>query len=39
MRERGEGRGKFLYFSFMVVMQWFDGNIKIIIISAIYFLA
>jgi len=38
MRERGEGRGKFLYFSIMSFMQWFRGDIKITIISVIYFL-
>jgi len=37
--ERGEGRGKFLYFSIMSVMHWFEGDIKITIISTIYFLA
>jgi len=40
LREKdGEGRGKFLYFSIIFVMQWFEGDIKIIIMSAIYFLA
>jgi len=24
--ERREGRGKFLYFSIMSVMQWFEGS-------------
>jgi len=37
--QRGEGRGKFLYFSIMSVMQWFERDIKIIIMYAIYFLA
>jgi len=37
--EKGEGRGKFLYFSIIYVMQWFEGNIKITIMSAIYFSA
>jgi len=35
MRERGEGREKFLYLSIMSVMQWFEGDIKITIIFAI----
>jgi len=39
MRERGEGRGKFLYFLIMFVMQWFEGYINITIMSVIYFLA
>jgi len=34
-----EGRGKFLYFSIMSVMQWFEGHIKITIMYAIYFSA
>jgi len=38
-RERGEGRGKFLYFAIMFVMQWFEGDIEITIMFAIYFLA
>ena len=37
--ERGEGRGKFLYFAIMFVMQWFEGDIKITIMSTINFLA
>jgi len=40
LREKdAEGRGKFLYFSIIFVMQWFEGDIKIIIMSPIYFLA
>jgi len=39
MREGGEGRGKFLYFSIMSVMQLFEGDINITIMYAIYFLA
>jgi len=35
--ERGEGRCKFLFFSIISVMQWFEVDIKITIISAIYF--
>jgi len=35
--ERGEERGKFLYFSFISVMQWFEGDIKITIMSEICF--
>jgi len=37
--ERGEERGKFLYFSIISVMSWFEGDIKISIMSAIYFSA
>jgi len=37
--ERGEGRGKFLYFTIISVMEWFEGDIMITIMSAIYFLA
>jgi len=39
MRERGEGRAKFIYFSIKSGMQWFEGNIKTTIMSVIYFLA
>jgi len=39
VEERGEGRGKFLYFLIIFVMQWFEGDIKITIRSAILFSA
>jgi len=37
--ERGEGRGKFFNFVIISVMQWFEGDIKITIMSAVYFSA
>jgi len=37
--ERGEGRGKFLYFLIISIKSWFKGDIKITIMSAIYFSA
>jgi len=39
LTERGEGRWKFLYFWTVSVMQWFEGDLKITIMSAIYFSA
>jgi len=35
--ERGEGRWKFLFFSIISVMQWFEGDIKITIMSPFIF--
>jgi len=37
--ERVRGRGLFFYFSIIFVISWFKGDIKITIISAIYFSA
>jgi len=37
MTERVEGRGKFLHFSIISVMQWFEGDIKITIMFEFIF--
>jgi len=37
--EKGERRGIFLYSSIISLMQWFEDDIQITIMSAIYFLA
>jgi len=37
--ERGEGRGIFFYFKIIFVMSLFEGDIKITVMSTIYFSA
>jgi len=37
MTERGEGRGKLLHFPIISIMQWFEGDIKITIMSKFIF--